>query len=261
MPSMESMQIGRSLFVFINGLPVGWFINNKPIFFSPQSSLESSKERGGVSAVLSWKDIPLLNSVLIPLGGMAGQQARKHVCSMIYHEKGSKAGKVSRCKLTAKGKVLLPLEGCSKKDYPWIVKYQIQTILEEDFIQVGIIIKRFDKNKSVDKPLINLSLYPYFAIGSGGFVTSVDGNAFIFARELIPNFIDVVDCQIETAGAKIRMSIDGAEGFYLHSNNFNEQGCIQSVFAKPRGFGGSEDKELSVGEELQVTMTLKKMND
>ena len=50
MPNMESVRIGKSLFVFINGLSVGWFINNKPIFFSPQSNLEDKKERGGISA-------------------------------------------------------------------------------------------------------------------------------------------------------------------------------------------------------------------
>ena len=259
MPSIESMQIGKSLFVFINGLPVGWFINNKPIFFSPQSSLKGKRERGGVSAVLSWKDISLLSSVSIPLGGIAGQQAQRHVCSVTYNTTGKNIGKISRCKLTAIGKVLFPPGHCLKKNYPWILKYQIQTILTEDFLQVRITIKRVDKNETIDKPLVNLSLYPYFAIGSDGFVTSTSRKAFIFTRELFPNFVDVMDCHIETTRAKIKMSVEGAEGFYLHNSNFSQQECIQPTFSAPREFGGSQDKELSVGEDLQMAMTLEVM--
>ena len=146
-----------------------------------------------------------------------------------------------------------------KKNYPWILKYQIQTILAEDFLQVSIAIKRADKKEFNNRPLVNLSLYPYFAIGSDGFVNSSSGEAFIFAREFVLNFIDVVDCHIETAGARIKMSVEGAGGFCLHSSDFSQQGCIQPVSSAPREFGGEGDIELFVGETLQMAMTLEVM--
>jgi hypothetical protein len=250
---MEKVTIGESDFLFINGLPIGWFVDGNPVFYPMRSVLYDRMMRGGVSVAVTVKD-SLSTEQFVPalLGGMAQCCAKKHVYTKGYADGKSGAS----CNLYSIGKAVFPQQRCS-----WGLRYEIKTSFREKSLRMKVILKRIDSGLVKSKLFVNLSIATYFYIGSVGFVTSNSGKGFIFATEERPNMVTPVDCQIETAGADISMQTGGAKGFFLFSQDFDSYGCIQALLDKPRGFGGSGGVELAVGEEVGMVMTLKNIND
>ncbi len=246
MPQIESVKIGKSNFTFINGMPMGWFVDNKPVFFSPQSELGDKKTRGGIAAVLSVNDVSLNHSISQLLGGLTECYIRRHVYSDNRAE-----GKITKCKITTESRAIL-----QSKDwqYPWVIHYKIKTIFGENFLQTTIKTNRLDKANI--SPIINLSIYAYFTIGQDNFVTTLEKKGVIFGRENRFNIVDEKNYWIESIGGKMLLLTSGTETCYLHSNDFNRQNCIQSVLSKSRSCGGTNGSILTANKEIEIGVTI-----
>jgi hypothetical protein len=248
MPKITNVQIGQSNFAFINGVPIGWFINNKPVFFSPQSNCRDEQVRGGVAVVASIKDTTLKYCISQPLGGLTKYPVRKCICSTDCDDK-----KIVEYKLTVENRVVLRSK---KRSYPWGINYQVETTFRENFLQVKVKIKRGDNNISISDPVINLSLYAYFVIGVTNLVTTIAEKGVIFGREESANLINENNYWIESLGGKILLLTSGTETCCLHSNDFYQQRCIQTILSKPYSFGGEGGVELNIGKEIEIGIAL-----
>ncbi len=250
MPSLETIQIEASTFVFIGGLPIGWFIDSKPILFAPQTNIADKKLRGGIAVALSIKDISLKSTILCPLGGMSDCHVRRSIFSSEHSGRG-----MDKSILTVDGRIITSARA---RDYPWRLGYMIITTFQRDSIQVKVQIKRLDKDIIINNPIVNLNLYTYFTLGESNFITRLPKEKYVvFAKEKTPNITTATNYKVDYPEKKVTLQIQGLEACYLHSNAFSQQGCIQAVTSLAEYFGGENIFRLSVGEILEGGVELK----